>query len=130
MLVKFEEDEKKKVPSPQPQVVDIDQLSIQAGKMEAQIDQEKYTPTKEELEKLEDELRKLNEQKFGSLQPETVVPQNPREMMLTTDSGIIESILSDDEISDWDATLMDGLEDESNLSDAEKKTLSYVRSHG
>jgi len=25
---------------------------------------------------------------------------------------------------------MDGLEDESNLSDAEKKTLSYVRSHG
>jgi hypothetical protein len=130
MLVKFEEDEKKKVPVPQPQVVDIDQLSIQAGKMEAQIDQEKYTPTKEELEKLEDELRKLNEQKFGSLQPETVVPQNPREMMITTDSDIIESIPSDDEISDWDVTLMDGLEDESNLSDAEKKTLSYVRSHG
>jgi len=125
MLVKFEEDEKKKVPSPQPQVVDIDQLSIQAGKMEAQIDQEKYTPTKEELEKLEDELRKLNEQKFGSLQTETVVPQNPREMMLTTDSDIIESIPSDDEISDWDVTLTDGLEDES-----EKKTLSYVRSHG
>ena len=130
MLVKFEEEEKKKVPTPQPQVVDIDQLSIQAGKMEAQIDQEKYTPTKEELEKLEDELRKLNEQKFGSLQPETVVPQNPREMMITTDSDIIESIPSDDEISDWDVTLMDGLEDESNLSDAEKKTLSYVRSHG
>ena len=125
MLVKFEEDEKKKVSVPQPQVVDIDQLSIQAGKMEAQIDQEKYTPTKEELEKLEDELRKLNEQKFGSLQTETVVPQNPREMMLTTDSDIIESIPSDDEISDWDVTLTDGLEDES-----EKKTLSYVRSHG
>jgi hypothetical protein len=67
MLVKFEEEEKKKVPAPQPQVVDIDQLSIQAGKMEAQIDQEKYTPTQEELEKLENELRKLNEQKFGVL---------------------------------------------------------------
>jgi hypothetical protein len=137
MLVKFEEDEKKKVPAPQPQVVDIDQLSIQAGKMEAQIDQEKYTPTKEELEKLEDELRKLNEQKFGSLQTETVVSQNPREMMLTTDSGIIESIPSDDEISDWDVTLTDGLEDESDffedespLYESEKKTLSYVRSHG
>jgi len=137
MLVKFEEEEKKKVPTPQPQVVDIDQLSIQAGKMEAQIDQEKYTPTKEELEKLEDELRKLNEQKFGSLQTETVVPQNPIEMMLTTDSDIIESIPSDDEISDWDVTLTDGLEDESDffedespLYESEKKTLSYVRSHG
>jgi hypothetical protein len=137
MLVKFEEDEKKKVPAPQPQVVDIDQLSIQAGKMEAQIDQEKYTPTKEELEKLEDELRKLNEQKFGSLQTETIVPQNPTEMMLTTDSDIIESIPSDDEISDWDVTLTDGLEDESDffedespLYESEKKRLSYVRSHG
>jgi hypothetical protein len=99
MLVKFEEEEKKKVPAPQPQVVDINQLSIQAGKMEAQIDQEKYTPTKEELEKLEDELRKLNEQKFGSLQTEVT------------------------ETSEQ-------LEDESNLSDDEKKTLSYVRSHG
>jgi hypothetical protein len=137
MLVKFEEEEKKKVPTPQPQVVDIDQLSIQAGKMEAQIDQEKYTPTKEELEKLEDELRKLNEQKFGSLQTETVVPQNPREMMLTTDSDIIESVPSDNEISDWDVTLTDGLEDESDffedespLYESEKKSLSYVRSHG
>jgi spermidine/putrescine-binding protein len=137
MLVKFEEDEKKKGSTTQPQVVDIDQLSIQAGKMEAQIDQEKYTPSKEELERLEDELRKLNEQKFGALQPETVVSQNPREMMLTNDSDIIESIPSDDEISDWDVTLTDGLEDESDffedespLYESEKKSLSYVRSHG
>jgi len=114
MLVKFEEDEKKKVSTSQSQVVDIDQLSIQAGKMEAQIDQEKYTPTKEELEKLEDELRKLNEQKFGVLQPEIV--ENYEALK--------------DELSDWDTTLMDGLEDESNLSDSEKKRLSYVRSHG
>ena len=67
MLVKFEEEEKKKTPTPQPQGLDIDQLSIQAGKMEAEVDKEKYTPTQEELEKLEDELRKLNEQKFGVL---------------------------------------------------------------
>jgi hypothetical protein len=32
--------------------------------------------------------------------------------MLTTNSDIIESIPSDDEVSDWDVTLMDGLEDE------------------
>jgi hypothetical protein len=58
-------------------------------------------------------------------------------MMLTTDSDIIESVPSDNEISDWDVTLTDGLEDESDffedespLYESEKKTLSYVRSHG
>jgi hypothetical protein len=71
MLVKFEEEEKKKTPVPPPsQVLDIDQISIQAGKMEAEVDKQKYTPTQEELEKLEDELRKLNEQKFGVLDGE------------------------------------------------------------
>jgi len=137
MLVKFEEEEKKKVPTEQPQVLNIDELSIQAGKIEAELDNKKYTPTKEELDKLEDELRKLNEQKFGSLQTESVAPQNSREMMLTTNSDIIESIPSDDKISDWDVTLMDGLEDESDffedespLYESEKKTLSYLRSHG
>jgi len=137
MLVKFEEDEKKKVPTEQPQVLNIDELSIQAGKIEAESDNKKYTPTKEELDKLEDELRKLNEQKFGSLQTESAVPQNSREMMLTTNSDIIESIPSNDKISDWDVTLMDGLEDESDffedespLYESEKKTLSYLRSHG
>jgi hypothetical protein len=39
-------------------------------------------------------------------------PQNASEMMLTTNADIIESIPPDDEISDWDPTLMDGLEDE------------------
>jgi hypothetical protein len=76
MLVKFEEDEKKKVPV-QPSNVDINHLSTQAGMMEAQIDQEKYTPTKEELDKLEGELRKLNEQKFGSLEIE--VTETPKQ---------------------------------------------------
>jgi hypothetical protein len=74
--------------------------------MEAQIDQEKYTPTKEELEKLEDELRKLNEQKFGSLQTEVTEPLGQME----------------DE--------SDFFEDESPLYESEKKRLSYVRSHG
>jgi len=39
-------------------------------------------------------------------------PQNAEEMMLTTNSDIIESIPADDDVSDWDVTLMDGLEDE------------------
>jgi hypothetical protein len=42
----------------------------------------------------------------------SVSPQNAEELMLTTNSDIIESIPSDDEVSDWDVTLMDGLEDE------------------
>ena len=70
MLVKFEEEEKKKTPTPPSQVLDIDQISIQVGKMEAEVDKQKYTPTQEELQKLEDELRKLNEQKFGVLDGE------------------------------------------------------------
>ena len=42
----------------------------------------------------------------------SVTPQNASEMMITTNQDIINAIPPDDEISDWDATLMDGLEDE------------------
>jgi hypothetical protein len=66
MLVKFEEEEKKSGNEPQP-VIDIDELSIEAGKKEAEIEKEKYTPTQEDLDRLEEELRRVNEQKFGSL---------------------------------------------------------------
>jgi hypothetical protein len=108
MLVKFEEDEKKKQPLTPPQVLDMDQLSIQVGKMEATVEKEKYTPTKEELEKLEEELRKLNEQKFGNLKSEPIT----------------------EELADWDETLIDGIKEENNLGDEGVKRLSYLRSHG
>ena len=42
----------------------------------------------------------------------THTPQNVSEMMLTTNDDIIQSIPPDDEFSEWDVTLMDGLEDE------------------
>jgi len=42
----------------------------------------------------------------------THTPQNVSEMMLTTNDDIIQSIPSDDEFSEWDVTLMDGLENE------------------
>ena len=45
----------------------------------------------------------------------SVTPQNASGMMITTNEDIIESIPSDDEISDWDITLMDGLEDEESF---------------
>ena len=66
MLVKFEEEEKKNGSGPQ-HVINIDELSIEAGKKEAEIEKEKYTPTQEDLDRLEEELRRVNEKKFGSL---------------------------------------------------------------
>lgn len=40
------------------------------------------------------------------------IPQTGDEMILTSDSDIIDSIPLDDDISHWDVTLMDGLDDE------------------
>jgi hypothetical protein len=100
MLVKFEEEEKKKVKEIQP-AFDLDEISKQAGKIEAEIEKEKYTPTEEELKKLEEILLKPFE-----------VPKDDTEMMVTTD----------DEISDWDGTLMDGLENE--VYDSEGNTMN------
>lgn len=103
MLVKFEEEEKKKTPTPQPQVLNIDELSIQAGKMEAELDNQKYTPTKEELEKLEEKLRKLNEQKFG----------------------VLENVVSENSVVSEETTQV-----EETTPESEIKRLSYLRSHG
>jgi len=69
MLVKFEEEDKKKQSElPKTEEIDIDALSIEAGKQEALIVNEKYNPTEEDLKRLEEELVKLNEQKFGTLE--------------------------------------------------------------
>ena len=67
MLVKFEEEDKENSQIVPPNV-DIDEISIEAGKQEAELEKEKYTPTDKELEMLETQLRKLNEQKFGALE--------------------------------------------------------------
>ena len=72
MLVKFEEEEKKNPRIDIPNI-DIDELSIAAGKQEAEIEKEKYTPTEEDLKKFEDFL-KLNEQKFEVLIDEVEEP--------------------------------------------------------
>ena len=105
MLVKFEEEDKKKTTDVIPPTLDIDELSIQAGKMEAEIENEKYTPTDEELSKLEDELRKLNEEKFGALE------------------GQSENLRPDD-------LVVEEVKEVEESSDPEVKRLSYIRSHG
>jgi hypothetical protein len=67
MLVKFEEEDKK-TPKQIPGEIDVEELSTIIGKQEAELEKEKYAPTPEDLEKLEAELIKLNEQKFGTLE--------------------------------------------------------------
>ena len=73
MLVKFEEEGKTKVLQPE---IDIEALSTEAGKKEAEVEKEKYVPTQEDLQRLEEELRRVNEQKFGNLTEETSDPIN------------------------------------------------------
>lgn len=72
MLVKFEEEERKK---------------REGDKTGMQIEiEEKYTPTPEELQKFEEELRKINEQKFGNITEvtptqEDVVPEKKKKIL-------------------------------------------------
>ena len=78
MLVKFEEDEKSKIKSVEAvkdittlSDLNIDELSKEIGKREGDIEKEKYTPTEEQLKMLQEQLIKLNDQKFGSLTEKT-----------------------------------------------------------
>ena len=79
MLVKFEEEEKNKNSSKNVQI-DIDELSKKAGKLEADPSQEKYTPSEDDLKRLQEELEKLQKNKFGSdLKDEDVEIENKEE---------------------------------------------------
>jgi len=81
MLVKFEEEDKIGVQELSPKDIDIELLSTEAGKKEAEFIEEKLSPTEEELRKLEEELQKINEKKFGNLVepveeiPEKIIPE-------------------------------------------------------
>ena len=59
MLVKFEEEDKKKQP--------LDNVNIPEALIweKPDAEKEKYTPTEDDLQKLEEELIKVNESKFG-----------------------------------------------------------------
>ena len=79
MLVKFEEEDKNKKAGIKttdhfidPEL-DIEELSIQAGKKELEIDNEKYTPTEKDLLKLQEELDKLQKAKFNLVEDESMI---------------------------------------------------------
>jgi len=66
MLVKFEEEERLKRNSEKPKVdedkiIDIDELSLKAGKIEAEFEKEKLTPTDEQIKLIEEYLRRIDE---------------------------------------------------------------------
>lgn len=69
MLVKFENEGKVK-PIVSPVDVDIDELSKEAGRKEAEIENEKYTPTDEDLQKLEEVLSQIQKNETVELQEE------------------------------------------------------------
>lgn len=111
MLVKFEEDDKNKTLGVKNSdhfidpVLDIDELSLEAGKKELEIEKEKYTPTEQDLLKLQEELDKLQKAKFN------LVENNPeKEEDL---SILVENNLQQEDV------VMEPVE--------EKKILSYLK---
>lgn len=72
MLVKFEEEEKNKRKN-LGEFPNIEELSLQAGKLEDELEKEKLDATPEDLTKLEEVLNKINEAKFGSLEESSKV---------------------------------------------------------
>jgi hypothetical protein len=73
MLVKFEEEGKKNKSLPAVEV-DIDELSKEAGRKEAEIVAEKYTPTDEELQTLEVVLQQMQNNQAAVEEED---PENP-----------------------------------------------------
>jgi hypothetical protein len=76
MLVRFEEELKKDEPTPTVPEGHIDELSKQAGKVEAEILEDeqntKLTPTQEEIEELEKVLNEITNKKFSNLTEQSI----------------------------------------------------------
>lgn len=120
MLVKFEEEEKKK----NKDELDIDELSKIAGTIEAKEEEKnKTTITQEDVKKFEEILFKKVSTDIQPSDP----PKTAQEMMITSEKDIIDSIPPDNEVSDWDSTLMDSLvEEEPNYDTPEIKEESKI----
>jgi hypothetical protein len=111
MLVKFEEDDKNKTLGVKNSdhfidpVLDIDELSLEAGKKELEIEKEKYTPTEQDLLKLQEELDKLQKAKFNLVENN---PEKEEELSI-----LVENNLQQEDL------VMEPVE--------EKKVLSYLK---
>lgn len=138
MLVKFTEEERMKVVNDVKNEIDPSEIArIHLTEKDLNILQEALFNPPPPTEALQEAAKKYREEKtkqreslvemmkndeemglYGEpfdnplVKEPSTTPQNASEMMITTDEDIIESIPLDDEVSDWDVTLMDGLENE------------------
>jgi len=94
MLVKFEEEEKKKSILTTPTNIDIDELSIEAGKKEREFIEEPLKASPDQLEKLEDVLAKLNKKKFGTPTEEPISELTKVEEIPEPSPSPIKKVLS------------------------------------
>ena len=91
MLVKFEEQDKKKTQPLQEKdviVENLDDISKKAGEMERELEESKFTPTNEDLERLQSELDKLM-----ALKKEQEVDNS------TQDTNILEEVVETPQIN-------------------------------
>lgn len=105
MLVKFEEEEKKKKEGLQPksELIDektIDELSILAGKEEAKIEDQKFVPTEEQLAELERRLKEINESKFKNLVESPVVENETEPQNIDSNENVLNEVEEVQETSD------------------------------
>jgi hypothetical protein len=114
MLVKFEEEDKKKQPEIQP-VIDIDSLSIEAGKKEAEIEKEKYTPTEEELNKIEELLLKTSKPIETTEEIKAESDKVDNDEIYDSEGYLMRETSEKEEkeiISGWDEILVNEIKDE------------------
>jgi hypothetical protein len=123
MLVKFEEDDKKTVKTvPE---IDIDEISIEAGKMEFETEKEKYSPTEEDLRILKEHLELIQKEKFRESQP----PLSEEFEPYVSDEGN-EYIPTEDEEKELKKLMVEVEEPEENPNAPKINRLSYLRRDG
>lgn len=124
MLVKFEEEEKKKkqTDSVFDSEKNIDELSILAGKEEAKNISEKFNPTQEELDEIERRLKEINENKFKNLKVEQTLNQNVEE-------NIHEEIIEEPTQTE-EQTISSEISNEDTSSEPSIRRLTYISRNG
>jgi hypothetical protein len=148
MLVKFEEEERLKKSTTiadtntQP-VMNIDELSLEAGKLEASIEKEKFTPSDEQLKIIEEYLKKVDEQKFTNnedeqkveIEIEEILPEEKPEEPIGTEEP--ETTIGIEEVeTDIVPTEIEVLIDEkenldpTNIEEKKINRLSYINRNG
>lgn len=129
MLVKFEEEDRKNKNTETevlPENIDIEEISKVAGKMEAEVEKEKYNPTQEDLDLLERKLREINESKFKSLEvQEPIEVQEPVEVITQEEKiEIPQDVDNSPEI--LETQVLESTQDNKTVPGSKINRLSYV----